>query len=609
MIPKTQPTDRNRKKIKFDSKKSYKTDLLYMKLIADISKTGRNNKSLTARKIKLKKTLQTINNEIHFTKEPIIKLLHEDNEDFKNEYSLFNKKIHRKQTKEVFKDLVKLYQLKGYRIPNFSINDHNLFKINPLLEESSEKISNGLLEEQLSQKNKINKVNKIDEAQKIMNYLKKLGDILSEQMNLDPDEQKKLFKKYEVPKLNIKGDDENDIILLKKQIVKINNLINTDALGKLDEKPKRRGSILKNDSFKNMILYTNKKTAKENNRLIKRRTSKPKISFYSKQKNNVVNCYNNNINDFLAKKQKSNVSEVSNNSNKSSNNNLLLNKKTSSNALLPKFFQNYCQKKNINSHFGENNNSSSKNSYKLNTDTKKSSSRSIISALAEVNQKNNEPSIFNIFNNLKGKCKEKPLLNNKKNKTRINLNTITIPSIPKHKTGLVFNKMQNSNVRLFKKIQVNENNNNDINGLNDDYLIFSSLKTNPQSLFLRTKNNNKNFPYDSEEEFVNYAYEKFNTEREYDGAEKMIKNYLQKVKKYNNEKTEEFINEIYDKKIFNNITELRNQIQENPIHAKTEQLYINNHMIKRIKPLLDNMDNKDNIIEKFDKSLINAISC
>ena len=200
------------------------------------------------------------------------------------------------------------------------------------------------------------------------------------------------------------------------------------------------------------------------------------------------------------------------------------------------------------------------------------------------------------------------MLNNKKNKTRINLNTITIPSIPKHKTGLVFNKMQNSNVRLFKKIQVNENNNNDINGLNDDYLIFSSLKTNPQSLFLRTKNNNQNFPYDSEEEFVNYAYEKFNTEREYDGAEKMIKNYLQKNKKNNNEKTEEFINEIYDKKIFNNITELRNQIQENPIHAKTEQLYINNHMIKRIKPLLDNMDNKDNIIEKFDKSLINAVS-
>ena len=73
------------------------------------------------------------------------------------------------------------------------------------------------------------------------------------------------------------------IYLLKKQIVKINNLINTDALGKLDEKPKRRGSILKNDSFKNMILYTNKKTAKENCFRIKFINSffKKRHSFYS----------------------------------------------------------------------------------------------------------------------------------------------------------------------------------------------------------------------------------------------------------------------------------------------------------------------------------------
>ena len=51
-----------------------------------------------------------------------------------------------------FKDLVKLYNTKGYRIPNFSIKDHNLFKINALLETNTDMISNGFLEQQISKK-------------------------------------------------------------------------------------------------------------------------------------------------------------------------------------------------------------------------------------------------------------------------------------------------------------------------------------------------------------------------------------------------------------------------------------------------------------------------
>ena len=606
--------NKNSKRTIIKSTKPYKTDRIYMKLIADITKTGRHSKSLNLRKANLKNTLQTINNEIHFTKEPIVKILHEDNENFKNEYILFNKRIHRKQTKDIFKDLVKLYQLKGYRIPNFSINEHNLFKINPLLEASAEKMSNGLIEKQLSRKKKK------DDSQKIMNYLKKLGNLLSEQMNLDSDEQKKLFKKFDVPKLKITSGDEDNISLLKKHIEIINNLINTDALGKLDEKPKRRKSISRQSSYKSMRLYSSKKRSKEKN-LTKRRFSKPKISLYGNQKVYAMNFYSNKENDFFVKRQRSNVSQLSNNSNKSYNINILSNKRNN-NVLLPNFFSNFSKKRNvninINNFFGDNNNnnnnnSNSKNSNKLINETKKSSSRSITSALAGgnnlssfANQKNNEATIFN---NLKVKFNESPLvINNHKNVTRTNLNTIAIPSISNHKTNLVFNKMQNNNLRLYRKIQTNENNNNEINELNDDYLLFSTLKPNHQTLVHRTRNNSNNFPYDNEEEFVNYAYEKFNTDRNYGEAEKMIKNYLQKVKKYNNEKSEEFINKIYDKKIFKYIKELKRQIQDNDVHAETERLYINNHMIKRIKPLLDNMDNKDNVIEKFDKSLINAVS-
>ena len=147
------------------------------------------------------------------------KVLRQSNEKFHNEYKLFNQRKNKKDTKIIFKDLVKLYKSRGYRIPNFSINEHNIFKINPLLEDNATTISNGLLANHILKKN--------DESQKTINYLKKLGCILSEKLsNFD---FKKNFKKMKI--VNLKTiSEENSEEALKKQIEILLNLINTNAL-------------------------------------------------------------------------------------------------------------------------------------------------------------------------------------------------------------------------------------------------------------------------------------------------------------------------------------------------------------------------------------------
>jgi hypothetical protein len=211
-----------------------------------------NNHSLTERKNNLKNLMLKIyDDEINESG----KGLQENNKNFHNEYNLFNKRKSKKDTKIIFKDLVKLYKSRGYRIPNFSINEHNLFKINPLLEDNATTISNGILVNQMLKKN--------DESEKIITYLKKLGGILSEK--LSNDDFQKNFKKLKIMKPKY-INDEDSVENLKKQIEILINLINTNALDKLDE-PKKvnflsysRQSSLNSVKYKSnkKLLYLNK---------------------------------------------------------------------------------------------------------------------------------------------------------------------------------------------------------------------------------------------------------------------------------------------------------------------------------------------------------------
>ena len=197
----------NKEKLFIKLKKKYEGDYKLMQVISQTKEVTHNNYSLNKRTRNLKNLLTKLNDENELSNDQIGKALRLSNQTFHNEYNMFNKKKNKIDTKTIFIDLIKLYKSKGYRIPNFSINEHNLFKINALLEANTTTISNGFIANQILKKN--------DESEKIISYLRKLGSLLSDKITNE--EIKNDFKKINIGKFkSINGEDSIEEI--KKQI-------------------------------------------------------------------------------------------------------------------------------------------------------------------------------------------------------------------------------------------------------------------------------------------------------------------------------------------------------------------------------------------------------
>ena len=136
----------------------------------------------------------------------------------------------------------------------------------------------------------------------------------------------------------------------------------------------------------------------------------------------------------------------------------------------------------------------------------------------------------------------------------------------------------------------------------DDYKTNSSCKD-----IDKKKNDSNNYPYSSRNEFVNFYFNRLKRKNK-ENSEDYIKNYLNKVKGLDKEQTKIFVNNIYKKNIKNNIKELEKQITENDLYYKTERLYLNYHQIKRIKPLLNTLGERNKMIFRLEKNLTNAVS-
>ena len=576
------------KKLTLDIDKIYKNDFNLIKIMAQTKKMRNNNKTLEARKNNLKELMMEINNEYELNKNPSRKILKENNDTFKNEYDLFNKRTNKKETKTIFKDLVKLYKSKGYRIPNFSIETHNLFKINPLLEVNTEMISNGLLENQISKKN--------DDSEKIIRYLKKLGIILSGKMSTDPNLQKALMKKFIMPKFKATINEDDTVENLKKKIEIITNLINTNALSKLDEPKKRKyRNISRQNSYASMS-YSNKKAFLLN---------KEKNAMSRRQSN-----YNNRVLNFDANKDKGNNLLLDrNNSNDSSNSNTSyasnynhFNKKSnnekSSESLNKIFnFTNYAN----NGGFKYSKTPKALNIPLINyqrVDIKRvtnASEKSSVEKKRAIKEMNNlSCKQNNVFNNniLRSNTINKNIFNYKSNSNNNNNRYL---------------KGKLNNFPFFIKTQSNNDSNN---SFSDEFFYDSKspreISKNNVSLKDKKRLDSYNYPYSNKNEFINFAFNKF-SKKSNKNAEKYIKNYLNKIKGYDNERIDIFVNDIYDRNIKNNIKDLEKQITDNDLYSKTERLYLNSHLIKRIKPLLKSMGERDKMIQRLEKTLTDAV--
>ena len=545
----------NKKKLIIDLEKQYEDDYKLMQVMSQTKEVRHNTTSLTKSTNTLKNLMIKIHDEQEQRNNKTGKALHLSNEAFKNEYNMFNKRKNKKDTKTVFKELVKLYKLKGYRIPNFSINEHNLFKINPLLEANTEAISNGFIANQILKKN--------NASEKTVNYLKKLGGLLSEK--LTNENIKNDFKKINIAKFkNI--NEEDSVEELKKQIEILLNLINTNALDKLDEPKKtfyksnsRQNSFrsYKYKSSKKLISLTNKKYT------ISRRNSKmsnKKVNKFYERKMSTESSVTSGSYYHKKKSQNRKISQkISNILNFNINIPGEKSTKTPKDIKIPILNLNKINKKN-NENILE---LSSRNNNNITPKKIKFSSEKI----------NN---IFiNELKSLKTPRKNKITWTRKTIK-EMEENLLPIPSNGRHR--------HLSTVKNFF--------NND-SSISDEYNISTSKR---KSIY----------PYTSRNEFIDYTYNKL-TKKGFDNCENYVKTYLNKVKGFNDEKINNFFKSIYERNIKNNLDDLENKITENDIYYKTERLYLSNHLIKRIFPTLKSMNEKDKLILKLEKNLAHSI--
>ena len=545
----------NKKKLNIDLEKQYEDDYKLMQVMSQTKEVRHNTTSLTKSTNTLKNLMIKIHDEQEQRNNKTGKALHLSNEAFKNEYNMFNKRKNKKDTKTVFKELVKLYKLKGYRIPNFSINEHNLFKINPLLEANTEAISNGFIANQILKKN--------NASEKTVNYLKKLGGLLSEK--LTNENIKNDFKKINIAKFkNI--NEEDSVEELKKQIEILLNLINTNALDKLDEPKKtfyksnsRQNSFrsYKYKSSKKLISLTNKKYT------ISRRNSKmsnKKVNKFYERKMSTESSVTSGSYYHKKKSQNRKISQkISNILNFNINIPGEKSTKTPKDIKIPILNLNKINKKNEENILEL----SSRNNNNITPKKIKFSSEKINSIF------------INELKSLKTPRKNKITWTRKTIK-EMEENLLPIPSNGRHR--------HLSTVKNFF--------NND-SSISDEYNISTSKR---KSIY----------PYTSRNEFIDYTYNKL-TKKGFDNCENYVKTYLNKVKGFNDEKINNFFKSIYERNIKNNLDDLENKITENDIYYKTERLYLSNHLIKRIFPTLKSMNEKDKLILKLEKNLAHSI--
>ena len=222
-------------------------------LIQTIKRTTKfqNDKKLNELLNDLDDILNHISITIGLSNDPKAKLVHDENNQFLKEYKFFSEKFET-QTKQVLKDLIIKYSNKGYHIPNFS-HKNNIFKVDALIEENTNKMRLMLMEDL---KNKHNII-----APKTLMFLNKLNYLIKKRTANNSDiinHYYKTLKKNEAltRRLSIekvKEDIQNMINLIKK--VKINKIGSVQ--------PKRKSSYLvENRQFNNLKLPNSKTLTK-----------------------------------------------------------------------------------------------------------------------------------------------------------------------------------------------------------------------------------------------------------------------------------------------------------------------------------------------------------
>ena len=109
------------------------------------------------------------------------------------------------------------------------------------------------------------------------------------------------------------------------------------------------------------------------------------------------------------------------------------------------------------------------------------------------------------------------------------------------------------------------------------------------------KNNSK----EKKEAGINMIYKQLKTGKN-GNIENKLKNYLSKTKKLNDSEINFMLEKYNYKNLKANFRDLNKFINDNKISKKIERIYLNNNDYNRIESLLEQMNNKEKEISKFE---------
>lgn len=493
--------------------------------------------------------------------------LRNENQNFSNEYNSFSKKDF-KTIDLLIKDLSDTYNNKGYQIPNLQ---NNLFKINPLLENRTNKIYLSYLST-LSQKESNKK--KLYNSNKPIKYMKKLENIIS------PDTDNKEKKKT---KAHMVSKRKN----IKKRY-------------KTNVKEKKRTQIL-NNSIKSLInLINNNMSNIDNQSYIKKRNKSEVVIKKNKIYNaGIFNDIKNlhidgqkNLNNSNIKKNNSDKKTIMSNYSINHENDLIYKNyfKSTKKLIIPKL-NGLFPLNSINKISNEGNDTLYLKTERCTNKTKQyilNTPRILKKPNLSNEKSNNKTKAFSITNENSSLSYRSRVENSKtKESPYYKINEFTINSY-KSNTSNKFNQTTGKRSKYTSSNKINKKEN-----LNRRIPLEFKISS-PKKLF---KNDD-----DTKEKNINEIYKLFNNCNIKD-SKNNIKLYLSKTKQLN----ENEINEIMTKYSYENnnlnLQELQKLINEKKISNKIFKLYLNNNDYNRIEPLLKTLNEKDEKIMQFDKKI------
>jgi hypothetical protein len=561
-------------------------------LIQTLKRTSKfqNDKKLQEYERGLYESLKNIYKSILFRNNPKLNMLYEENEEFLKSYKYLSEAFEA-QTEQVLKELIIKYTQRGYKIPKFSYKN-NIFKINALIEENSEKLRMMLMEELKRKENII--------GPRTLSYLNKLFYLVKILVTKDQNlkvKYSKLLNKKEPFK------ETESIEQLKKDIENLINLTNDLKVNKIGNITfKRKSSYLTKIPQLNNFKITNSKNASKDD-LIKLNSNNININ------NDLTNNNNNNV--ILSTEESSsgiNIKERNPFSFSSmrlttygGQSNKLVSSLYSKNKLVP--FENM---ENTNKNIKKNNflkkakpviNLKMKSTFykqksynkRIRTANKKEKEKL---KEEEDNYPNTRKTTSSDLRKYIKQAKGNKYYQSDKNNYSLGLkrnpNNFLSQKENNNAFGHSFDNTNNLKKKIERKNTVSRNEN------------FSSE-------FKEIKMGNTENLEEKKSKFLMNAYMKI-SRGNYVNVEDFMTKYLKQIKEVNKNERSKIMEHYNYKNLRNNLFELNLRVNEDTTRKKIERIYSNIHILKRVTPALISMKDKENNIDRLEKLYTSGVN-